>query len=198
MEMFRHALAPDELRRAERFRFAPDKRRFIISRGILRIILGGYLNMKPDKIRFRRGPFGKPELEGNAGLETLCFSASRSNGLALYAFAAGRQIGVDLEYIRPNFRIGDMARQFLPPEYNALLEACPEHDRGKTFFALWCRNEAYLKAQGTGLAGAPLKPDGQWSFIDLHVGRGYAACLAVKGQGTALKRRRWTGCPPGM
>ena len=63
----RHTLTPDEVDRAERHRFPKDRERFIISRGLLRAILGQYLHRAPAEIRFSYGPNGKPSLTVEPG-----------------------------------------------------------------------------------------------------------------------------------
>ncbi len=198
-ERLRQILAADELRKAERFRFPGDRSRFIVARGTLRTILGGYLNMKPDEVRFCYGPFGKPELAEEADGETLRFSVSHSGGLALYAVTLGREIGVDLEYIRPDLMVEEIACQFLSPMEINLLKSCPGHLRKQAFFALWTRKEAYLKALGTGLANAyalcETDVDALWSFTDLHIAQGYAAAVAVEGRDIGLQYWQWAGNP---
>ena len=53
-------LSPTELARASRFHFEKDRNHFIVSHGLLRSILGGYLGLEPSQIQFRYGPYGKP------------------------------------------------------------------------------------------------------------------------------------------
>ena len=193
LRAFRQMLADDEISRAERFSFPADRDRFIIARGLLRTILAGYLNMKPEKIRFRFGSFGKPELAGDA-IE-LSFSTSHSKGLALYAVTHGRKIGVDLEYISSGLKVDEIARQFFPEEER--LFKSPAHVRREIFFTLWTRMEAYLKAQGVGLAGPLRKKDGDalWSFTDIQAAHGYAASIAIEGHGVGLHFLHWAGSP---
>src|SRR5438477_4865336 len=90
---FAALLPEDERRQAERFRFPELRRRYVALRAIQRNLLGAYLGEPPGRLRFRQGPFGKPYLEGPAGLQ---FNAAHSEALALLAFARGREVGVDL------------------------------------------------------------------------------------------------------
>ena len=53
-------LSPDENQRALRLRFERDRKRFIVCRGVLREILGTYLETNPEKLVFGYGPQGKP------------------------------------------------------------------------------------------------------------------------------------------
>lgn len=121
-----HILSADELSRAERYYFQKDRDYFIAARGLLRTILGKYLLMQPDELRFCYGPFGKPALEGKTHGKTLCFNASHSHGLALFSCALEREIGVDLEHIRSDISTGDIAAQFFSQREAAALNALPE------------------------------------------------------------------------
>lgn len=83
------ALSDDEHSRAERFRFPADRRAFLVSRAVLRCILGRYLGEAPAKLSFTYGVHGKPALAGSE-FQWLRFNASHSHGLALYAVARER------------------------------------------------------------------------------------------------------------
>jgi 4'-phosphopantetheinyl transferase len=84
---------PDELHRAERFRFRKDRDRFIAARGLLRAILGRYLKADPARLRFSYGPNGKPYLADEISGNDLSFNLSRRDDLALYAITRGREVG---------------------------------------------------------------------------------------------------------
>lgn len=64
LEYFRQILSEDELARARRFYFDQHQQRFIAGRGILRSILGRYLDIEPFKIQFGYEARGKPFLTG--------------------------------------------------------------------------------------------------------------------------------------
>src|SRR5204862_3297319 len=55
-------LTPDERMRSARFKFERDQQRFIVARGVLRDLLGRYLQIEPGKISFVYNAFGKPDL----------------------------------------------------------------------------------------------------------------------------------------
>lgn len=151
-------LSADERDRAERLRSTLNRKRFVAARGFLRVILSRYTNLKPDRIRFRYGDWGKPELSrgevANAGgCVDLCFNLSHAEGLALYGFARGRRLGIDLEVVRPVAEMGQIVPRCFSARERVLLQARPARDRRETFLSFWACKEAYLKAFGTGLAG---------------------------------------------
>ncbi|MBD1833607.1 hypothetical protein H6F61_13180 [Cyanobacteria bacterium FACHB-472] len=55
-------LSADEQLRADRFRFEQHRQHFIIGRGVLRAILGRYMNIEPSQLQFSYSPHAKPAL----------------------------------------------------------------------------------------------------------------------------------------
>jgi len=195
-------LSDDETSRAERFRLERDLRRFIVARGVLRAILGQYLGIEPGRLRFRYGQHGKPSLVAGLGGDALRFNLAHSHELALYAFARGRAVGVDLEYIRPLPDAGEIAARFFSRRENAELEEIPDCRKSEAFFTYWTCKEAYIKATGDGLARAldqvevSLVAEGaarllnvegvpeeaaRWSLRTLDPAAGYVAAVAFEG-----------------
>jgi 4'-phosphopantetheinyl transferase len=166
----RGILSADELIRADRFRFREHRARFVVARGMLRVILGRYLNQSPERLQFRYGPYGKPALESLEAFDEgrvvdnlplpsshidlgamLHFNVSHSQDMALYALAWDRPVGIDLEYVadtsHPLERL--VARFFSPSEREAF-QKLPAAQKPQAFFRCWTRKEAYMKARGQG------------------------------------------------
>jgi 4'-phosphopantetheinyl transferase len=145
-------LDPAEKARAERFLFERDRERFIVARGILRELLGAYIVCAPAQIRFDYGPQGKPSLSA-ADLQgsRIRFNASHSHGLAAFAFALDRELGIDVELIRSDFGGEEIAKRYFSREEIAELKSLPHESRAEAFFLCWTRKEAYIKARGEGL-----------------------------------------------
>ena len=192
-------LSSDEVARANRFRFARHRRRFIVARGILRQLLGNYLNIEPKDLQFDYGDRGKPLLKSNQS-ESLQFNLSHSHEYALYGFTYHHLIGVDLEFLRESDCMKIARRFFSDEEYELLIRA-NEDARAKLFFQLWTAKEAYLKAIGTGLADSladvnlaidevlsprllAIKGDklaaAKWSLYSCIPATGYIASIAIK------------------
>ena len=219
IQSFRHNLAADELARAERFYFEKDRGHFIVARGVLRAILGSYLKRAPEGLSFCYSSHGKPALAGESGGDAIRFNVSHSHGIALYAVTRGREVGVDLERIRSNLEVEEIAERFFSQREVATLRALPTEEQREAFFRSWTRKEACLKARGEGLSLpldqidvslAPGKPDAvpgtqpdsseasRWSLQELAPVPGYAAALAVEGHGWRLTCWQWPdpGQPP--
>jgi 4'-phosphopantetheinyl transferase len=202
VESFRQLLTQDERRRADLLRFPQDRDGFIVSRGKLRALIGNYLGTMPGTLRFIYTQYGKPSLVGTPGPDSLRFNVSHSRDLALFAFARGREVGVDVEYIRSDLECDQLATRFFSSREVEALQALPSEHRTEAFFNCWTRKEAFIKAVGEGLScpldsfDVSLGPYSvaalldlrhaaaqrqTWSLRDLAPAPGYAAALAVEG-----------------
>jgi 4'-phosphopantetheinyl transferase len=198
-------LSPDETARASRFVQTHDRRRFVVTRGSLRWLLGEYLGSAPATVPLASSQWGKPFLS-NAG-SGIRFSVAHSEDLALLAFARGKEIGVDLEHLRADLEWPELARRYFAPTEIAALQAIGESERLHAFFRCWTRKEAYVKALGKGLQ-VPL--DGfavtiagpaalihtshdpfqraRWDLCDLAPAAGFAAAMCIEGRCRRVRR----------
>jgi len=211
-QSFFHTLAADERARAGRFYFDRDRAHFIVARGVLRAILGGYMNRTPESLSFCYGPHGKPALAGESDGETIRFNLSHCHGAALYAFTRSREVGVDIERIRDDLAVAEIADRFFSRREVAMLRMLPTEQQHCAFFRCWTRKEAYIKARGEGLSlpldrfdvslapGEPAvilgtRPDpseaSRWSVQDLAPAAGFAAALAAEGHGWRVTCWQW-------
>ena len=199
---FWNILSHDERKRAERLRFDRHRQRFIVQRGMLRKILSGYLDTPPDEIRFHQGPGGKPAVAGESPM--IRFNLSHSKGYALYAVARGREVGIDVEVVRPKPKAAGLVARFFSSNENKAFQKLEPGEKESAFFAGWTRKEAYVKAVGEGLrfslkrfdvslapgdqkalmhvAGAP-EETRRWSLRDIDLGPDFRAALAVEVRG---------------
>ncbi len=192
-------LSADELRRASAFKFDRDQERYVIGRGSLRLMLARYIGEDPAEIVIVEGEEGKPQLASSG----LAFNLSHSEDLILFAFAADRQVGVDVEAIDERPPLDDMARRVFTASERRRFESLESGDRVAFFFDTWARKEAYLKALGAGFSIPPetvgvagdLDPirvhdpgrSGTWSTAVVSVDDGYAAAVAVEGTGWSVR-----------
>jgi|SRR5579862_4153432 len=152
LRRFEGQLADDERIRAERFIFDRDRDRFIAARGVLRDVLGRYLRRPPQTIRFVYGPRGKPALSNNSLHHSICFNLSHSHGLSVLGITREREIGIDIELIRPEIAGEDIAKRYFSRREVEELNKLPPELRTEGFFHCWTRKEAYVKARGDGLS----------------------------------------------
>lgn len=151
LEFLAQTLSSDETMRAEKFYFPQHRQRFIAGRGILRAILGGYLGIEAAKIQFTYQPRGKPILGDTLIDSGICFNLSHSEKLGLCAVSYQRQVGVDIECIRPLSDLEGLSKRFFLPSEYALLQSLAPPQQPEIFFRYWTCKEAYLKATGDGI-----------------------------------------------
>jgi 4'-phosphopantetheinyl transferase len=211
---FESILTNQELARADRFVNPRDRRRFAVARGCLRRLLGEYSGTPPAKVALSATELGKPYLADPAA--DLRFNVAHSDELALFAFSRAREIGVDIEWERPEVNWQELARRYVAPEeYGALIADDCTFDRRAAFFRCWARKEAYVKALGLGLQvpldgfAVTIGPEapailhtahdpGQrncWALRDLPAIPGFAAALVVESPGPRLRCIRHAGFP---
>ena len=151
MDLFYSTLCHDEKSKANRFRFEKDRKRFIVTRGLLRETLGRYLGIEPKELKFIYNKYGKPFLT-NPGKYKLEFNLSHSGDVILYAFTKERRLGIDVERLRPIKKAQRIVERFFSDNEKNFYNAQTARERKSAFFKLWTYKEAYTKAKGLGLA----------------------------------------------
>jgi 4'-phosphopantetheinyl transferase len=203
----RPLLAADEISRADRFHFDKDRNHYIVARGLLRKLLGSYLNTPAAELSFSYAEKGKPFL-ASGRYDAINFNLAHSHGLAVYAFSTERELGVDLEFIREDFGGDQIAERFFSSGEIEVLRSVSANLKNEAFFNCWTRKEAYIKARGEGLsmpldqfevslapgeAAALLRnhkepgETARWSMQTVEMPDGYVAALVAEGHNWQLK-----------
>jgi 4'-phosphopantetheinyl transferase len=152
-----------ERARMARYHFEADRRRYLFAHALVRTTLSRYApGTPPDGWRFMTTKHGRPELAPDTPAPPLRFNLSHTAGLVACAVALGRDVGVDVEHVRPprlepRDKAGgdawlEIANAHFAPAEIAALAAEPPAARRARFFAIWTLKEAYIKARGLGLA----------------------------------------------
>ena len=147
-------LSDDEWRRVRHLRSGQDARRFVVRRGMVRRIIGLYLDLPPQKINFVYTEFGKPTLLPGSNLD-LHFNVSDSFELAALAVCANHPLGIDVERLGTYPADAPKASSFLTPPEIERLSRAGETARDRIRFQAWTRLEAVAKAEGGGLLNLP-------------------------------------------
>lgn len=140
-------LHPEEKRKSSLFFHKSDRQKFIIGKAMLRMILGGYLNINPGMLTFSAGMYMKPVLKVGNDIP-FHFNISHSGDYILIA-VSDSPIGVDIEHYQTGLNIHEvMEIAFSEKEIDFIKEqVIPQ----KAFFQLWTRKEALIKATSRGL-----------------------------------------------
>lgn len=178
-----------EQERLQLFRRDADRARYVAAHALTRIVVGAQVGADAAAVEFDRTcrcgkQHGKPRLPDGPG-----FSLTHAGDLVGVAVHPGGEVGLDVEQVRPLTELASMTSHVCSPG-----ETAPDP---VSFFTLWTRKEALLKATGDGLsspmsaitldaaglrewsgAGAPTEP--VW-LVDLAVPVGYRAAVAGLG-----------------
>lgn len=172
---------------ALKFVFPQHKVHYIITHGVLRILLGHYTQQLPQSLVFAKQTKGKPYFA-----DPLCadwhFNLSHSKTGAAIAVSFGEPIGIDIEWMKPNRELLGIAQRFFATSEAATLSTLPEAEQQAAFYRLWTYKEAVLKATGAGitegveewifeldespltlLAAPSMMNCHQWSFFHQHL-----------------------------
>lgn len=152
LQCYRQLLAPDERAREARFHFEKDRRRFVITRALVRTVLSRYAPVSPADWIFRANAYGRPEAANtDPAVKDLRFNVSHTTGLIALAVTRGRELGIDAEDIRRPAGL-EAAEHFFSRDEARALRALPPDAQRQRFFEYWTLKEAYVKARGMGLS----------------------------------------------
>ena len=148
---YRELLNDEERAQEPRFYFARDRRRYLVTRALVRTVLSRYAAIEPAEWTFSTNAYGRPAV-ANAQGSDLSFNLSHTHSLIVLSVSRGRELGVDVENVRAReVSIGIADRYFAPQEVAVLKDVPPQHQQDR-FFEYWTFKESYIKARGMGLS----------------------------------------------
>lgn len=151
LAVYSSLLTPEERIRHDRFRFERDRRRFLITRALIRWVLSEHTGISPEAFMFGANAWGKPEIRKPYGLP-LHFNAAHTPGMVACIVALGHEVGVDVEDTTRPVETIDLATLFFSKSETEELRALPLPFRHERFFDYWTLKEAYVKGRGMGLS----------------------------------------------
>lgn len=144
---FVRMLSYEELLKANTYYTKTLSQRYIISHGMLRLILSSYTSQAPKDLQFLVNNYGKPFLRQS----DICFNMSHSKNMVAYIVALNYCVGIDIEVIDLNINLGDFSNLVLTNTENDILNNLTFPQNIKCFYNIWTRKEALVKAIGLGL-----------------------------------------------
>jgi len=188
-EVFREKLSSylthSEQERLSRFRNIIQQNIYLSAHAVLNLVLGSFTGHSPSHLQFTFGTERKPYLlPVEAGLY---FNLSHSGEYFLIGLMQNREIGVDVEVHRKGIAREILAKRFFHAHEQVQLDKA-----AVSFFDIWARKEAFLKAQGTGLAFPTASFDATQGSIQVNLRSfflkslslfpGASAAVAVEGE----------------
>lgn len=207
---YRELLSVEERTHEPRFHFDRDRRRYLVTRALVRTVLSRYAPIAPRDWVFSANGYGRPEIANPAARDAaLSFNLSHTHRLIALGVARGRTVGVDVENFRQREALIDIADRFFAPPEVAALAALPPERRQYRFFEYWTFKESYIKARGMGLSlpldkfsfsypddrGVALATDpelsddpARWSFWQFRPASDYLLAVCAERAGADLPR----------
>jgi 4'-phosphopantetheinyl transferase len=191
-----------ERQRCARFHFEKHRAQFALSHAMLRLALSEYAPVRPGDWRFATGEWGKPEIGGPPLDSPLWFNLSHTDGFAACVIGRVPRLGVDVENINRITPCDELAQHFFAATEYEYVRALPQDLLREAFFRIWTLKEAYIKAEGKGLAipldsfyfrlsdhTAELAPGGEsnpdaWSFFEFQPGPDHRIAIGAENAGS--------------
>jgi 4'-phosphopantetheinyl transferase len=198
---YRSLLSEAELQQEVRFHFARDRRRYLVTRALVRTVLSRYADIAPREWTFGVNNYGRPLIANAApAARQISFNVSHTDSLIVLAVAQGHEVGVDVENTRTRAACIDIADRFFAPAEVSALHALPKPRQQQRFFEYWTLKESYIKARSMGLsipldhfsfdlleAGIDISihPEqgdlpARWRFWQMSLGPGYLGALCAE------------------
>jgi 4'-phosphopantetheinyl transferase len=143
-------LSPEEKKRMGKYKFEKDRKTYAAGRSALRLILSRFLKEKPRDLKFTYNNYGKPKIETHSETK-ICFNISHSGEFALIAVGFDAEIGIDIEFAGELDYLA-LAESVFSEQELAELKTVPVKYLKTSFYKLWTRKEAFIKAVGMGLS----------------------------------------------
>ncbi len=150
LDQYYNLLSRIEQQRWQGIRTEKGKQCFLVSRAMIRTLLGTAIGCLPTALTVIADAQGKPFIDHPT--TRWQFNLSHSHGLITLALAYDIAVGVDVECHRCNIETLQLAHHFFHPRELQQLEALSTDEQQQHFFKLWTLKEAYVKAIGCGLA----------------------------------------------
>ena len=150
---YRELLNAAEREQEQRFYFAKDRRRYLITRALVRTVLARYVSIHPREWIFSPNAYGRPDIVNAQAKDAgLSFNLSHTHGMIVLGVTRHRALGVDVENVSTREISIEIADRYFAPQEVTVLNAAPPHEQQYRFFEYWTFKEAYIKARGMGLS----------------------------------------------
>jgi len=141
-------LARQELSYLRQLRHSTTRQQYLAGRAVLRILLFSLTNVPPPGALFRDGISGPPVGVTCDDGNNLMFNVSHARPLTLFGFCKGRQLGVDIEAVRPVRHLLHLAEYAFSSEECKWIAGLNPDTAQSAFIRLWTRKEAVVKYYG--------------------------------------------------
>lgn len=150
-DSYRALLSEQERQQEPRFYFARDRRRYLVTRALVRTVLSRYLPVSPQNWSFTDDRYGRPHIDNPEG-SGVTFNIAHTHSLIVLGLSRDRALGIDVENVADREVSMDLAQRFFAADEAAALGCIPVAGQQFRFFEYWTFKESYIKARGMGLS----------------------------------------------
>ena len=140
-------LSKDEQDRAAKYILERPRNNFIITRGLLRLLLARCLRCGPKDIVFEKNDYGKPFINKSP----VFFNVSHSGDYCVIALSKQAEIGIDIEVNNTSIDKAAIINRFFSKAEKEWVFAQDPKLLHELFYRTWTAKEAVCKALGVGL-----------------------------------------------
>jgi 4'-phosphopantetheinyl transferase len=144
-------ISAQEAARAAGFKRTLDAKNYILRHGLVRVVLGQYIQRVPLAVRFVHNENGKPDLDPESDIHDIHFSLSRTDQMVCLGISRKNRIGLDIVKSDSGYPFSATAQYLFTPAENQWITRTPYHEQYIRFFRIWSLKEALLKATGGGV-----------------------------------------------
>jgi len=140
-------ISAQEVTRAAGFKKPRDAQNYLLRYGMVRTVLGEYIEKEPQEVRFVYEESGKPNLDPEGEIHDIHFSLSRTDEMICLGISKKNRIGLDIVNGDPRYPFLATAEYLFTPGERQWISQAPYHEQ-HGFFRIWSLKEALLKAMG--------------------------------------------------
>jgi 4'-phosphopantetheinyl transferase len=153
LSAMRALLSAKERAQESKFYFPDDRKRYLVTRALVRTVLSRYADVAPAVWTFSANQYGRPAIAASHRQACgLGFNVSHTRGLIALGVTRECTLGIDVENLIARQGAPHVADRFFSPIEVEMLARVPAHLRHDRFFEYWTFKEAYIKARGMGLS----------------------------------------------
>jgi len=151
LEYMKSISSKNEISKSNKFQTADLRNRYTICRGILRILIGKYLNIHPSDIKFSYNDCGKPSVLNVPTNSPFGINVSHSENYCAIAISNHENTGIDIEKINVIKNVHKIANRYFGKEESIFIKSNLSINTFTKFYKIWTRKEAFYKAIGVGI-----------------------------------------------
>jgi phosphopantetheinyl transferase len=140
-------LSEEETAKSRSFMLRENEDNYVFAHVVLRELLAHYLGVNPSDVRISTGINGKPD-PVHHGSKRIEYSISYSHERFIYAFSPNRQLGIDIEHVRPLPNLESLALRLFNEDFGLFRQIPSQRERLLLYYQGWTFREAYFKVFG--------------------------------------------------